>query len=167
MMKKAFFLLTILLFLTAAVCRAHTMTKDDMALFPRLAFGNTLGEAKAVMGEPLRRNELKGDGIRVVIYEYAEEFTLIGRTAINDASLEDERHIVSINMKSPSYTLGKGIAVGRKLRSVEKIYGEGEKMPTAEDGSHDVHYQLDAVTCLTLNVNKDNVITEVHLGTVF
>jgi hypothetical protein len=59
------------LFVLLPVASAHTMTEEDL-VFEGVGPGMTMGEVKAVLGEPDKVDAFTGDGMRIVTYVYGK-----------------------------------------------------------------------------------------------
>ena len=145
MKRIVLLLLTMLSILFSATCFAHTMPESEMFL-RGVGPKTTLAQVKAIYGEPAGKDEFKGEGVRVVTYVYSPLFKVFGRTYITTPS---------------------GFSVGMPYQAVVKKFGPGEKF-TDYDGRIGYIYSFNSgMTTLTFYVDKNDIVSEINLGTDF
>ena len=166
MKRIVLFLLTMLTILFSATCFAHTMPESEMFL-RGVGPGTTLEQALSVYGEPAKRDEFKGDGVRVVTYMYSPLFKVFGRTGAMDTTPSEKLKIVGYSLQDRNITTPSGFAVGMPYRAVAEKFGVGEKF-TDYDGRIGYIYSFNnGVRTFTFYIDKKDVITEIHMGTEF
>ena len=159
-------LLTMLTLLFTASCFAHTMPESELYL-RGVGPKTTLAQVKTVYGEPAGKDEFKGDGVRVVTYDYGPLFKVFARTYAKDTSPEENLKIVGYSVKDKNITTPSGFSVEMPYKAVVKKFGPGEKF-TDYDGRIGYIYSFNnGVTSLTFYVDKNDLISEIHLGTDF
>ena len=166
-MKRTFLLLlTVLTILFSATCFAHTMPESEMFL-RGVGPKTTLAQVKNIYGEPAGKDEFKGEGVRVVTYLYGPLFKVYGRTYAEDTSPEDNLKVVGYRVKDKNITTPSGFSVEMPYQAVVKKFGPGEKF-TDYDGRTGYIYSFNSgVTALTFYVDKNEIISEINLGTEF
>lgn len=159
-------LLTMLTVMFSVSCFAHTMPESELFL-RGIGPETTLAQVKSIYGEPAKKDAFKGDGVRVVTYIYSPLFEVIGRTYAEDTSPEENIKVVGYSVKDKNITTPSGFAAGMPYQAVVKKFGPGEKF-TDYDGRIGYIYSFNSgVTTLTFYVDKNEIISEINLGTDF
>ena len=100
-------------------------------------------------------------------YTYSPLFKVFGRTYAQDTTPSEKMKIVGYSLKDKNITTPSGFAVGMPYQAVSKKFGTGEKF-TDYDGRIGYIYSFkNGVTTFTFYTDKNDVITEIHLGTDF
>ena len=160
------FLITAFTLLLSATGFAHNMPESELFL-QGIGPGTTLEQALGIYGEPAQKDEFKGDGVRVVTYIYSPLFKVFGRTGARDTTPSEKLKIVGYSLQDKNITTPSGFAVGMPYRAVAKKFGVGEKF-TDYDGRIGYIYSFnDGLRTLTFYIDKNDVITEIHMGTEF
>ena len=166
MKRIVLFLLTMLSILFSATSFAHTMPESEMFL-RGIGPKTTLAQVKTVYGEPVSKDEFKGEGVRVVTYVYGPLFKVFGRTYAEDTSPDEKLTVVGYMVKDKNITTPSGFSVGMPYQAVVKKFGPGEKF-TDYDGRIGYIYSFNnVVKTLTFYVDKEDKISEINLGTDF
>ena len=159
-------LLTMLTVMFSVSCFAHTMPESELFL-RGIGPKTTLAQVKSIYGEPAKKDAFKGDGVRVVTYIYSPLFKVIGRTYAEDTSPEENIKVVGYSVKDKNITTPSGFAAGMPYRAVDEKFGPGEKF-TDYDGRIGYIYSFNSgMTTLTFFVDKNDLISEINLGTDF
>ena len=166
-MKRIFlYLLTMLTVMFSVSCFAHTMPESELYL-RGVGPKTTLAQVKTIYGEPAKKDAFKGDGVRVVTYVYSPLFEVFGRTYAEDTSPEEQLTVVGYSVKDKNITTASGFAVEMPYQAVVKKFGPGEKF-TDYDGRIGYIYSFNSgMTTLTFYVDKNNIISEINMGTDF
>lgn len=158
--------ITMLSILFTATCFAHTMPESEMFL-RGVGPKTTLAQVKAIYGEPASKDEFKGDGVRVVTYVYGPLFKVFARTYAKDTTPDENLKVVGYSVKDKNITTPSGFSVEMPYQAVVKKFGPGEKF-TDYDGRIGYIYGFNSdVITLTFYVDKNEKISEIHLGTEF
>ncbi len=166
MKRIVLLLLTMLSILFSATCFAHTMPESEMFL-RGVGPKTTLAQVKAIYGEPAGKDEFKGEGVRVVTYVYSPLFKVFGRTYAEDTSPDEKLTVVGYMVKDKNITTPSGFSVGMPYQAVVKKFGPGEKF-TDYDGRIGYIYSFNSgMTTLTFYVDKNDIVSEINLGTDF
>jgi hypothetical protein len=156
------------LFILLPVASAHTMTEEDL-VFKGVGPGMTMGEVKAVLGEPDKVDAFTGDGMRIVTYVYGKykipEMTVLGRTGAMNEGPEADIKVSGMTIYSGSIINRNGIRVGIYYKEVVAKYGEGEKY-VESDGKTSYIYEIpNTGRSMTITLGAENIVREIYVAT--
>jgi hypothetical protein len=156
------------LFILLPVASAHTMTAEDF-VFDGVGPGMTMGEVKAVLGEPDKVDAFTGDGMRMVTYIYGKykipKMTVIGRTGAMNEGPEADIKVSGMTIYSGSITNRNGVRVGIYYKEVVAKYGEGVK-DVDTDGKVSYIYEIpNTGRSMSITLGAENIIREIYVAT--
>ena len=166
-MKKIFLLATILLsVVSCSTAFANSMPREEMCV-GSVGYGCTLGNVKAIYGEPLERRIFDGIDAHGSTWIYSPNFSVTGRTFGNSVS-EENLTVVAFALKDNSLSTPSGLTVGMSYHEVVKRWGRGELYEfNGRRGYFYVPSNSDVPMTLTFFVDAESTITEIELGTDF
>ena len=149
------------------IASAHTLTVDDL-LFKGVGPGMTLGEVKAVLGEPDKLDGFTGDGVRIVNYVYGKyaqpDMIVMGRTGALSESPEEEIKVSGLTINSVSIANKQGLRVGMYYRDVVEKYGEGQKLVQGKKTLY-IYEITGTAQELALTMGPENTISQIRVST--
>ena len=149
------------------IASAHTLTVDDL-LFKGVGPGMTLGEVKAVLGEPDKLDGFTGDGVRIVNYVYGKyarpDMIVMGRTGALSESPEEEIKVSGLTINSNLIANKEGLRVGMYYRDVVEKYGEGQKLVQGNKTMY-IYEIPNTARELALIMGPENTIRQITVNT--
>ncbi len=165
-MKKFFIALILLSVLSCATALANSMPREEMTV-GGIGYGITLGNVKAIYGEPLERRIFDGIDAHGSTWIYSPNFSVTGRTS-GSWQAEEDLTVVAFTLKDNSLSTPSGLTVGMNYQEVVKLWGRGELYDfNGRRGYFYVPSNSDVPLTLTFYVDAESTITEIELGTDF
>lgn len=175
MMKKAYRNVLFILFLLGSmmigsVSFAHTMPFSETTLIwdagqgvtAEIKPGTTMGAIRSILGPDYKKEELKGDGIRMVTYDYEGIGRFWGRTGQRDTSPEEGLRLAGYEITGGSMRTPSGICIGTPYDEIAAKFGGGNKSECTEDYTYD--FKGGAVE-FTVSVDGDGRVSAISIRT--
>lgn len=170
-MRKILFIFTIcLVYSFSNICLAHWLPKSELFV-GGVGPGCTLEYVASVYGQPKEKRWFNSDGVRGVTYIYSPYFSITGRTSSRDPRPESELIVVGYTLKNNSLSTQSGLTVGIPYETVAGMYGTvkkeydsySNKFYYSYDWDDEKRHYFQPVMCFF--VDKNNIITEIYVGT--
>lgn len=158
------------LFIISNYCFAHWLPKSELFV-GGVGPGCTLEYVSSVYGQPKEKRWFNSDGVRGVTYVYSPYFSITGRTGSRDPRPEGQLIVVGYTLKNNSLSTPSGLTVGIPYATVAGMYGAVKKEYDSYNNRTYYSYDWTDENChyfqpvISFYVDKNNVITEIYVGT--